>query len=201
MARPRREDSIDVKAEALKAAIRLLHEDPGSLSLGAIARRVGCSAPALYAHFTGKDDLLEQARLAAHAEMIAAKRARFAGFQGDPLDRLRAGGRDYVAYAQANPALYRLIFAPSHGTGAGGASLTEAALAPLAAGVRAAQAAGFARGVEAGALAEAMWFAVHGAILMALDRQLPGPDAERWQRAMQAVDTVMALLAPGTGKD
>jgi len=42
---------------------------------------------------------------------------------------------------------------------------------------------------------------VHGAILMALDRQLPGPEAARWQRAMQAVDTMMALLAPDVGKE
>ncbi|MDP3340213.1 TetR/AcrR family transcriptional regulator [Frigidibacter sp.] len=202
MARPRKDEAIDIKARALTAAIEILREDPEGLSLAVLARRVGCSAPALYAHFEGKDDLLDQTRAAACAEMMEAKRQRFAGFDGDPCARLRAGGRDYVIFARDNPALYRLIFAPRHALAEQpDISFSDAVIAPLVAGVRAAQPSGFAAGAEASEVAQMMWFAVHGAIMMALDRQLPGPEAARWQRALATVDTVMALLAPNPGKE
>jgi len=199
MARPRKDQARDIRAGAVEATLDQLAEDPDGLSLAAIAGRIGCSAPALYAHFTGKDDLLDEARNRASADMMAAKRARFAGVTGSPLDRLCDGGRDYVGFAEANPALYRLVFAPAHR--AGGLSLDDATIAPLAAGVRDAQAQGHAAGADADEVARMMWFTVHGAIMMALDHQLPGPDAARWQSAYAAVDTMIALLSSHSEKD
>ncbi|WP_171904794.1 TetR/AcrR family transcriptional regulator [Hoeflea olei] len=211
MARPRKDEAIDIRGEAVRAAIIQLGEDPAGLSLSAIARRIGCSAPALYSHFDSKDDLLAQVRAAAFAEMMEAKRRRFVGLSAEPLARLAAGGHDYVDFARANPALYRLIFAPEAGkpAGKGGdkghdqghgqapahpeVNLDAAAIAPLAAGLGAAGPS--AMGAEAAAeIAHMMWFTVHGAIMMALDGQLPGPEAARWARAHEAVDTVMRLL-------
>lgn len=195
MARPRKALAIDVKPRAIEAAMQILREAPDLLSLSAIARAIGVSAPALYAHFTGKDDLLEQVRARALDDMLAAKRAALAGLTGDSLARLRAGGHDYVSFAQANPALYRLIFAPEHDRATHAVSLDAASVAPLTEAVRAAKAEGYLSGAEPAAVAHGLWFAVHGAVMMALDGQLPGTDADRWARAYGAVTTLTDLIA------
>ncbi|MFV0245062.1 MAG: TetR/AcrR family transcriptional regulator [Qingshengfaniella sp.] len=193
MARPRKQDSLKIPERAVEEGLNILRTQPDRFSLLEIARRIGCSGPALYAHFTNRDDLLDHIRSAVHATMAEEKRQRFAGMTVAPLARLRLCGQDYVAFAQTNPALYRLIFAPPHATG-DGICLDSAVIAPLAAGVRAAQTQGHAAGADADQIARMMWFTVHGAIMMALDSQLPGPAPDRWQRGHDAVDTVMALL-------
>ena len=82
-------------------------EGAGQVSLRSVARSLGVTAPALYAHVTDYDDLL-----AAVAEgEFAGLRERFdAVDEDDPLDRLRALGRAYVDHARAEPHLHRLMF-------------------------------------------------------------------------------------------
>ncbi len=196
MARPRKHEALNIRARAIDEATALLGSGRGVFSLAEVAGRIGCSAPALYAYFGGKDDLLRAVRAEVFARLTAAKAARYATPCADPIARLRAGGHEQVAFAAANPALYRLLYAPRHDAGAEPPAISEAALEALTAGVRAAQMAGFAPGADARTVALTLWFMVHGAILMALDGQLPGPDAARWARAHEAVDTTMALLTP-----
>lgn len=199
MARPRKQDALNIRERAIEAAVALLRRDGADFSLGEVARRVGCSAPALYSHFAGKDDLLRAVQAAVFARRTRQKVERYTGPSADPAARLRAGGHDYVAFAEENPGLYRLLYAPGHAAGADPAAIPEAALAALEAGVRAARQGGFAKGADARDVAAMLWFTVHGAILMALDAQLPGPPPARWARAHRAVDTAMDLLsAPGS---
>ena len=82
-------------------------EGAGRVSLRSVARSLGVTAPALYAHVADYDDLL-----AAVAEgEFARLRERFdAVDEDDPLDRLRALGRAYVEHARAEPHLHRLMF-------------------------------------------------------------------------------------------
>lgn len=82
-------------------------EGAGDVSLRSVARSLGVTAPALYAHVADYDDLL-----AAVAEGEFARLGeRFAGIDADdPLDRLRALGRAYVDHALAEPHLHRLMF-------------------------------------------------------------------------------------------
>ncbi|HKY66953.1 MAG TPA: TetR/AcrR family transcriptional regulator [Acidimicrobiales bacterium] len=77
------------------------------VGLRRVARELGVTAPALYAHVSDYDDLL-----AAVAEgEFARLRAAFEAVDvTDPLDRLRALGRAYVAHARAEPHLHRLMF-------------------------------------------------------------------------------------------
>ena len=195
VARPRKQDALNIPERAVEAAIALLRTDGRDFALSAVARHVGCSAPALYSHFSGKNDLLAAVRAAVFRQRTQAKAARYAGPSDDPVGRLRAGGHDYVAFAEENPGLYRLLYAPNHAAGLAPAMIPEASLSALEAGVRAAQQQGGAAGRDARDVAELLWFSVHGAILMALDGQLPGPPAARWARAHRAVDTAIALLS------
>ena len=97
----------DLKRALLAAGLALLEQDgAAAVGLRAVARRVGVSPAAPYAHFKNKQALMSA---------IAAE-----GFErlGDDLSRLRQDGAAalsdfglaYVTFAQRHPGLYRLMF-------------------------------------------------------------------------------------------
>jgi AcrR family transcriptional regulator len=102
-------DRPPLQRDAIVAAARELIATEGleALSLRRLAARLGVTAPALYAHVRDKADLL---RALAEGEFKALV-ARFdAVTDPDPIERIRAHGRAYVAHAQANPELFRVMF-------------------------------------------------------------------------------------------
>ena len=91
----------------LKAARDLLEErGPSALALREIARRVGVSAPSAYHHFPSLDAIAVGLAEQGAAEMAACLKVPP---DGDRSLLLRTGAA-YVAFARANPALYRLMF-------------------------------------------------------------------------------------------
>lgn len=97
----------DLRNALLKAARQVLEErGPSFLGLREISRRVGVSAPSAYHHFPSRDalalGLAEQGAL----EMAQALMVK----PGEGNDTLLPYGEAYVAFARANPALYRLMF-------------------------------------------------------------------------------------------
>ncbi|MDF0602004.1 TetR/AcrR family transcriptional regulator [Psychromarinibacter sp. C21-152] len=178
----------------MSEAIALMQEGDDSLSLSVLAKRIGCSAPALYAHFANKDDLLEKVREQVFEDLVSDRMRTPGARVGSPADTLRSDGREFVAFARENPALYRLVFAPQHAVNGSQVQIDAAAVQPLAHGVRAAQDKGAAAGKPTETVAQAIWCAVHGAIMMALDRQFPGPEENRWARVEDALDTVIDMV-------
>jgi AcrR family transcriptional regulator len=77
-----------------------------ALSLRRLARRLGVTAPALYSHVENK-----QALIRAVAEIEVGRLANdFDSVRdADPVERIRAQSRAYVAYARENPELFSLI--------------------------------------------------------------------------------------------
>lgn len=97
----------DLRNALLKAAREVLEErGPSFLGLREVSRRVGVSAPSAYHHFPSRDalalGLAEQGAL----EMAKALMVK----PGLGNDTLLPYGEAYVAFARANPALYRLMF-------------------------------------------------------------------------------------------
>lgn len=97
----------DLRNALLKAAREVLEErGPSFLGLREVSRRVGVSAPSAYHHFPSRDalalGLAEQGAL----EMAQALTVK----PGEGNDTLLPYGEAYVAFARANPALYRLMF-------------------------------------------------------------------------------------------
>jgi AcrR family transcriptional regulator len=92
----------DVIAEA-----RAIIEADGldQLSLRRLADRLGVTAPALYAHVAGKDDLVQAVTDGELDALIEHLRAR----DGDPVAALREFCHDYVDHALAHPNLYRAL--------------------------------------------------------------------------------------------
>lgn len=62
MARPKKSDAIDIQDRAVTEVIAQLRDGTHTFSLNTIAKKIGCSAPALYAYFSSKDDLLDHVR-------------------------------------------------------------------------------------------------------------------------------------------
>jgi AcrR family transcriptional regulator len=97
----------DLRNALLTAAREVLEErGPSFLGLREIARRVGVSAPSAYHHFPSRDALA--LGLAEQGAMEMAK--CLAVGPGPGNDALLPYGEAYVAFARANPALYRLMF-------------------------------------------------------------------------------------------
>lgn len=99
----------DLRRALVDAARRLLEvEGPSALSLRAVAREAGVSPAAPYHHFKDKSELLEaiaQEGWELLNTQLAEAKARDPGPHG-----LTGIGIAYVCFAQANPALYRVMY-------------------------------------------------------------------------------------------
>ena len=97
----------DLRNALLKAAREVLEErGPSYLGLREVSRRVGVSAPSAYHHFPSRDALA--LGLAEQGALEMAQCLAVAPGVGNLA--LLPYGEAYVAFAQANPALYRLMF-------------------------------------------------------------------------------------------
>jgi AcrR family transcriptional regulator len=99
----------DLRRALLHAAEAVLErEGPSALSLRAVAREAGVSPAAPYHHFKDKSELLNAVAVEGFTQL---KDAMAAAIEGVPADEKRlAIGLAYVSFAQANPALYRVMY-------------------------------------------------------------------------------------------
>lgn len=97
-----------LRAAILRAA-RRLHAAHGAdgVSARALARAVGVSPTAIYLHFRGLEDVLEQLRMEGHDRLAAYLRA--AGGETAP-ERLRAMGRAYFRFGVEHAEDFDLMF-------------------------------------------------------------------------------------------
>jgi AcrR family transcriptional regulator len=114
MARPTKKQQLENLAETIKEAAWRQITDSGasSLSLRGIARELGITAPAIYNYFPDRDALV--------TALISDAYASFGDRQidamnsitgpGREIDRLRATGLAYRAWALDHPHRYMLIF-------------------------------------------------------------------------------------------
>lgn len=150
-----------------RAIIEAGGETRGSdgVSLRAVARELGVTAPALYAYVDGKDDLVAAVATQYFDELVD----RFEAVDTtDPVAGIRALSRAYVDHALASPPLFRLLFRyPPASTGLAVPDVESFAPATRAFEVALATT---SRAIDAGLLAETdpvaaamtMWAAVHG---------------------------------------
>ena len=101
---------VDLKPALIDAVLELL-EDGGesSVSLRAIARRVGVSQTAPYSHFENKGDLLASVA-AAGFKRFASTMVSEATTDASATQKRLALGIGYVEFAVNNRALFRLMF-------------------------------------------------------------------------------------------
>ncbi|MCF8483338.1 MAG: TetR/AcrR family transcriptional regulator [Rhodospirillum sp.] len=199
MARPRKADSPDIPNRAVTAALSLLAERDGpDFTLAEVARAVGCSVPAFYNHFRDKNALLRAVHDAGFHRLHDDKLALAARTEGSALDRLRAGGHAYMAFALENPALYRLMFSPPPSSdledGPLAHDLGRRCLDLLTRAVADSQKTGALPGQDPAVVAFTLWSAVHGAASLILQDRAPEDTASRREAARIPVETLMALI-------
>jgi AcrR family transcriptional regulator len=111
----RRGSGETLRTEIIEAASALLAEsgDVETMSLRAVARRVGIATTSIYLHFADIDALILAVKLRRFAELEALLGAARAKAGAAPIDRVRAVGHAYVAYGLDHPGNYRVMFSAS----------------------------------------------------------------------------------------
>ena len=110
--RPRnpRGEGERLRDEVVDAAAALIAENgPESLSLRAIARKAGITAPAIYRHFDDLDQVTE-AVVDSFFCALADYLRRAGQSVTNPADRLRGLCRGYVAFGREHPQQYATLF-------------------------------------------------------------------------------------------
>ncbi len=200
MARPRKDQQIDIPARAVEETMRQLDtREAGAITLAQVAAAVGCRAPALYAYFAGREALLRAVHDAGFRLLLEEKLAVAARHADAPLDRLREGGLAYLRFAAEHPGLYRLMFSPPaaadlpddpFATDAG-----AGCLAMLERAITACQAEGYLPGRQAAQVAFTLWSAVHGAASLVLQGRAPVPAGQdAMAAAAGVVDDLMDFI-------
>ena len=166
-----------------------------ALSLRALARDIGVTAPALYEYINSKDDLLRSVAQAGYA----ALGERWESIGGTPIERLRETGRSYVAFAVERPELFKLMFQYAPAAITGGVDYEHPAATRLFEegldDIRKAIADGDLADADPVELGVSLWAAAHGVatvLLMAPDLQ-----DDLWL-ADRVLDAVLAGLRPGS---
>jgi AcrR family transcriptional regulator len=160
----------DLRTALIDEGLRLLERsDPSALSLRAIARNVGVSAPSVYHHFPDKASLLRALADEGLAQ-LAKHQAQAAAVGGE--DGFTELGRTYVRFALAHPHLFRLVFMhtpmrvkPGTGSPEGSAEWLLRSYARSVLGPDASAESEFVFVVRA-------WSLVHGLSMLILDAQI-----------------------------
>lgn len=164
-----------------------------ALSLRAVAREVGVSAPSVYLHFPDKEAVLlaVAAELFGDLQRTLDQAAADAG--DDPLAALLARARAYVSWGLKHPGHYKVLYEGALLRRIAGPTQTALGRPALLALV-----ADFQRAVASGALppfddpertARLLWQAVHGATSLRINKPgvawgEPEPDVEALVRAV-----------------
>jgi AcrR family transcriptional regulator len=175
----------DLRRALLDEALRMLREvPPEELSMRELARRLGVSLGAPHHHFADKDELFAAIAQLAFAELASSIAARLPN-EPEPRAQLVLAARVYLAFAQAEPMRYRVMYLPQladrsrfaalHETGGQALSLLGAGF--MRAGVPEAR---------AHARAIACWSTLHGFAMLRLEALLPETGPELVEAVIQA---------------
>lgn len=175
--------------EALRRAAAESLETAGAahLSLRGIAERAGLSRQAPYNHFADKEAMLADLVVTGFEQLTRDMQAATESLRGESA--LTAAGEAYIAFAQATPARFRLMFACERIDHARFPEIADAgdrAFAVLRATVGTMVAADRVEPVSLAA-----WCIVHGYATLCIETGLEPPD-RRAERSRQFARTIAA---------
>lgn len=163
------------------------------VTMRGLAEDLGCSAMTPYRYFRDKDEIFAMVRVAAIEAFAAAQERAFAT-EREPVRRLYAMGRAYVAHAVAHPDEYRVMFELERRTDRKyrePAELGRRGWIPLRTSIAEAIAARKLRG-DVDEIAHVAWSALHGLVMLHLAGKLHlGRDLE------SLVDPTIAMILAG----
>jgi AcrR family transcriptional regulator len=197
-----------LREEIVEAAGKLLEQSgsEAAVTLRAVAREIGISAPSIYPHFANPGEIINAVLARAFDALLARLRVAVQD-EKDPVARLRAVAHAYVAFAAEQPHRYRVLFERHRPRGAAPAKKSETvehmvgadAFAVLLDAVRGCVAAGASTAPSPLAAAIELWVALHGYVTLRVnDPRFPWPDTD------ELLETLITRLAwieatpPGT---
>jgi len=113
--RNRRGEGVQLRDEIVSAAGKLLEETgrDEAVTLRAVARVIGITAPAIYPHFDDRDQILYALVSRTFGQFADALRSA-AERETEPVARLRAVACAYLTFATDHANLYRVLFERHH---------------------------------------------------------------------------------------
>lgn len=113
--RGRADTDRDIRSQARAL---LVSDGPQAVTLRAIARELGITAPALYRYYASREDLIDHLRRDVCADLAADLESALTGVPGeDHLGRVLTLCRGFRAWALAHPQEFALVFgSPSAGS-------------------------------------------------------------------------------------
>ncbi|MFF1757197.1 TetR/AcrR family transcriptional regulator [Streptomyces sp. NPDC058266] len=159
------------RREIVTAVQRLLGEWGSSdrLTMRAVAKEVGISAPSIYLHFSDKTELVWAALEDRYGELAAqmTAAAALAGDDTDPRDQVRAQAHAYCRFAMSSPGHYRLMF-EVHQPAADPSRISGHPARLISAGLRAALRgcvdSGFGLSLPVEQATQTLWAGLHGMV-------------------------------------
>ena len=170
--RNRRGEGARLRDEIVAGAVALLDEtgDETSVTLRAVARRIGISAPSIYRHFADQPGIMLAVVQQAFDELDAELHRTRDAAGDDPRERLFATCRGYLEFARRRPGRYRTMFGGLWMPDLEASSVTEADLHALGRGsmqlltdtLADCVAAGISTSTDPAADAVGLWVGLHG---------------------------------------
>ncbi|WP_323774333.1 TetR/AcrR family transcriptional regulator [Alcanivorax sp.] len=183
----------DLHQQAHDQALAVLRlEGDSAISLRAIAKQIGVSAPALYRHYADRESLLAELAISGFA---ALRQQLLSVEQHSPRAALIGIGLAYVAFAQSEPNLYRLMFGGRVLPKGAHPRLDQAGLGAfnvLQDTIARGQRAGYLKPAPLALMTATAWSLVHGLSQLTIDGHLPNADAEP-----QLAEGITSLLLEG----
>ncbi len=194
-ARRSRTPSAEVERELLAAAEAVLVRDgPGGVTVRAVAAEAGIAPMGVYNRLGGKDGLVDALLIKGFDRLRDALEA---GDETGTLERLRACGLRYRAFALANKHFYAIMFEEAIPHEHDSAEVEEHAIGsfnPLLRNVELAAAAGTISVADSFEAAMQIWSCVQGAVALELKGLVLTPDPEATYRAL--LETILRGFAP-----
>ncbi len=191
----------DLRSALLEHALRILREEGlESLTLRAVARAAGVSQTAPYRHFADRRSLM--GAIAAQGFRDLHQAMGEAMSQGGGRAGFKGVAFAYVRFAQANPALYRVMFGPEVANTADLpelATTSRSTLGFVQTALEHLQAAGVVKTGDAALMATALWGSLHGVVSLILDGQAETVTPDIDQLVEATADLVMFGMAMKKG--
>jgi AcrR family transcriptional regulator len=182
--RNRRGEGGKLREDILAGAAGLLERtgNEEAVTLRAVAREVGISAPSIYAHFPDREAIVEAVVDGAFADFNAAVvevvNAAIAAGAG-PREIVRAGCAAYLRFAAERPNRYKLLFERQHLIGGDAPDVQIEGFDLLVRSIQGCVAAGISASTDPARDATAIWLALHGyATLPSRLPMFPWPEPE-----------------------
>jgi AcrR family transcriptional regulator len=206
--RARKGDGDLLREEILVAAERLLFETGSeeAVSIRAVAREVGVTAPSIYRHFPDKTHLMFEV-CARQFELLDEVLQEAVSGIDDPVEAMTARGRAYVRFGVEHPEHYRIMFMGPASTTPDqwGDIISTGSFANLIRGIeRLVDGGRLPADVDTYRTALHVWANIHGLTSLLVARPgMPWPDLEPFveEHLQQCFLAQMAYAASRAGSD